>query len=151
MNVVVDAAVSSVDVGNVVRLHHQVIHGGVETCLFIRRACNLGAGKECLPLVACGLVDSIEIPCRIFFLQGGESPVDTYARHGDFYLYGFARFRVEFEYQAFRLFSFLGGKFFLDRIRMVEFDHIEIMARHPGAGLVMSGDRLVVRHFELGL
>ena len=79
MNIVVDATIPSVDVGNVVRLHHQVIHGGVETCLFIRRTRNLGAGKECLPLVACGLVDSIEIPCRVLFLQGCERSVDTYA------------------------------------------------------------------------
>ena len=45
MNIVVDATVPSVDVGNVVRLHHQVIHGGVETCFFICRTCNLSAGK----------------------------------------------------------------------------------------------------------
>ena len=150
MNIVVDATVPSVDVGNVVRLHHQVIHGGVETCLFIRRTCNLCAGKECLPLAACGLMDSIEIPCRIFFLQGSESSINAYTRHGDFHLYGFSRFRVEFEYQAFCLFSFFCGEFFLDRIRTVEFDHIEIMACHPSTSLVMSGDRLVVRHFKLG-
>ena len=96
MNIVIDTAIPSVTVGNIVRLHHQVIHGGVETCLFIRRTCNLCAGKECLPLAACGLMDSIEIPCRIFFLQGGESSVDTYARHGNFHLYGFTWFRVEF-------------------------------------------------------